>query len=192
MVDRNPEVVADCVDQLVGVGGVESGVDPAPPTTVDTHVQVALKGERGDLSRFGVDPPHHDDVGPLSEVLAAEKEWRVGRIRVDTGVVIGAGEEEVAGFWLGETGIGFDRIDLLDPDRTSIDWCLIAGDAVVGLVCRIHPGWLIIGRTGVDNDELPLGERPPAGRQHCGRGETGEGPDDRGSDGEALCPRPPR
>ena len=127
-----------------------------------------MKREGSDLARFGVDAPHHDDVGALPEVLTAEKEGCVRRVGVDAGVVVGARQKEVARFRVGEPGVGFDRVDLFNADRSRIDGPTVGGCAVPVAVGLVETRGLLGGWSGVDDDKLTLGERPPSSGQDGG------------------------
>ncbi len=63
VVDRDPEILIDRLNQSLGPTERERGVDPSLTATCDIDPQVTRQREQRRLLRLRFDAQHHDRVG---------------------------------------------------------------------------------------------------------------------------------
>ena len=101
MVDWDPEVVEDRGPEPLRVIAFEGGVNSRLTAASHIHIQVARKRKHRHLLGAGIDPPHHDRVGTLPKTAAVPKPAGKRRVGIQASVVVGAGDQKIAGIRLG-------------------------------------------------------------------------------------------
>ena len=169
VVDGHAEVLHQRVDELVGVVAHERRVDAARPVAAcDLHVQVAGERQHGSALGGGVDTHHHDRVAALAHALSVAEGRCVGRVRVDAGVVVGTGDEEILRFGV-RVGEGFDRSGVALGDG-------LTRSERVARVAADHDAVGVAGCRSIGQVDLADARAVVASHHECTR--TGEAPGD--------------
>ena len=109
VVDGDPEVEVDGVDQLLRLIEAVRAVDPAFAVRAgDLDPQVSWQRQHCRTTGRGVDAHDHDRVAALTQRVARTD--RVGGVRCVACAVVRAGDQEVACVWIGRwEGLGRGR-----------------------------------------------------------------------------------